>query len=430
MLWGCSSLGLEIDNPSMPGDLADGYLQDDLASASEHDLASASDLSVRLGADLSSPPKDGSTADGLLDGGAGDASGPAMLFASTRSFSAGSKPWGVVVGDFNKDNALDVAVTDYGGTSVRVLLGDGMGSFGVPKDTTVGPQPTGIASADFNSDGVLDLVVGSGVPSQLPGTWSTAIYGLLGNGDGTFSVLTYSFPVPAGCPAISVADFTSDNRPDVMLLCSGIFANPGLLFLTDTANGTFVVSDGFIAAAATADPQSDALALAAADFNSDGNQDVITRDKIFLGNGNGTLQTPTITGLSIRTAVATADFDLNGSLDVGYSVGFQVGIAGGDNMGGFGAPTSYPTGQAPHGMAVGDFNTDGKPDIVVANYSEHYVTVLLGKGDGTFPTSSNIDVVLNDTPTSVAVGDFNSDGKPDIVVADQVAVQVLINTSR
>jgi len=74
-------------------------------------------------------------------------------------------------------------------------------------------------------------------------------------------------------------------------------------------------------------------------------------------------------------------------------------------------------------VAVGDFNGDGKPDLVVANsgsgqsgYSDGSVSVLLGQGDGTFHTAVNYTAGL--APRSVAVGDLNGDGKPDMAVAN------------
>src|SRR5437660_165594 len=78
----------------------------------------------------------------------------------------------------------------------------------------------------------------------------------------------------------------------------------------------------------------------------------------------------------------------------------------------------FPTGgNDPASVAVGDFNGDGKLDLAVANIGSNSVAVLLGNGDGTFqvPLSS----LVGDAPAFVAVGDFNGDGKPDLVVANR-----------
>jgi FG-GAP-like repeat len=88
--------------------------------------------------------------------------------------------------------------------------------------------------------------------------------------------------------------------------------------------------------------------------------------------------------------------------------------------------TSSPVGAGVHptSVGVGDFNGDGNLDFAVANASDNTVSVFLGKGDGTFtPASKSPYTVVacflcNGVPTSVAVGDFNGDGKPDLAIAN------------
>jgi len=70
--------------------------------------------------------------------------------------------------------------------------------------------------------------------------------------------------------------------------------------------------------------------------------------------------------------------------------------------------TTYATGSNPWGIAVGDFNGDGKPDLAVTNTSDNTVSILLGNGDGTF--QPHVDYPTGSRPTSVVVGDFNRDG--------------------
>ena len=88
----------------------------------------------------------------------------------------------------------------------------------------------------------------------------------------------------------------------------------------------------------------------------------------------------------------------------------------------FGSPKSYPVGTSPVAVAVGDFNGDGKPDIAVANSGnpgigdDGNVSILLGNGDGTFQLANNIAAGKN--PISIVLGDFNRDGRLDVVVAN------------
>src|SRR5438874_3113235 len=76
----------------------------------------------------------------------------------------------------------------------------------------------------------------------------------------------------------------------------------------------------------------------------------------------------------------------------------------------------FAVGTIPFSVAMGDFNGDGKPDLAVANFDSNTVSVLLGNGDGTF--RAPLTVGVGNGPTSVAVGDFNGDGKLDLAVAD------------
>ncbi|CAF1097715.1 unnamed protein product [Rotaria sp. Silwood1] len=166
-------------------------------------------------------------------------------------------------------------------------------------------------------------------------------------------------------------------------------------------------------------------AVAVADFNHDGNLDIVVANSddntltVILGNGiNDTLGQGIFSTGTSPQSVAVADFNLDEKLDIvvansgNHTVTVILGNGVNDTIG----QSSFSTGKNPRSVAVVDFNLDGKPDVVIANYVDNTVTVLLGNGVNdtigqvTFPTGGN--------PRSVAVGDFNLDGKPDIVVAN------------
>jgi hypothetical protein len=83
--------------------------------------------------------------------------------------------------------------------------------------------------------------------------------------------------------------------------------------------------------------------------------------------------------------------------------------------GSFGAKVDYATGRGPQSVAIGDLNGDGKPELVTANTYGTTVSVLVNRGDGSFLAKD--DYEAGDGPTSVAIGDLNGDGKPDLAVA-------------
>jgi hypothetical protein len=90
----------------------------------------------------------------------------------------------------------------------------------------------------------------------------------------------------------------------------------------------------------------------------------------------------------------------------------------------FAGAKSYATGDSPSSVAIGDLNADGKPDLATANFHAHTVSVLPNRGDGSF--QARRDYWTGGRPFSVAIGDLNGDGKPDLAIANG-AVAVLLN---
>jgi hypothetical protein len=125
--------------------------------------------------------------------------------------------------------------------------------------------------------------------------------------------------------------------------------------------------------------------------------------------------------------VAVADFNGDGKADLAtlnWNSNGSVSVALGNGQGSFQSPTDYPVGQYPSSVVAGDFNGDGKLDLAVANDGDlsagappTTVSVLLGKGDGTFQPATSFSVAGYGA-FSIAIGDFNGDGKADLAVAN------------
>jgi len=136
-------------------------------------------------------------------------------------------------------------------------------------------------------------------------------------------------------------------------------------------------------------------------------------------------------------AVAVAIGDVNGDgradLVVADYTGNSVSVLLGNGDGTFSGPTSYAAGNYPYAVALADVNGDGHPDIVCANLNLNHLTlggvvsVLLGKGDGTFAPAVNY--VAGNNLSSVVLADFNADGHIDIATADVASgnVAILLN---
>jgi len=141
-------------------------------------------------------------------------------------------------------------------------------------------------------------------------------------------------------------------------------------------------------------------AVAVADVNGDGHPDLVVANgcltstnctysgvSVLLGNGDGTFQTAVTytTGQSDATSIAVGDFNGDGHPDivVANDSGLSVLLVKGDGT--FHSAVIYSSGGSlPSSVAIGDVNGDGHPDLVVANWASHTVGVLLGKGAGTF----------------------------------------------
>lgn len=102
----------------------------------------------------------------------------------------------------------------------------------------------------------------------------------------------------------------------------------------------------------------------------------------------------------------------------------SIGIALGNGDGTFGPVKGYAVGTQPDGLAVGDFNGDGKLDLAVADFGSNQVSILLGNGNGTFQT--HVDYSCGGGPTCVVVGDFNKDGYLDVASSNDGGNNVTI----
>jgi archaellum component FlaF (FlaF/FlaG flagellin family) len=122
-------------------------------------------------------------------------------------------------------------------------------------------------------------------------------------------------------------------------------------------------------------------------------------------------------------SIATGDFNKDGKLDVVMITGNGFSLALGNGDGTFQAPVTYAT-QLAYSLAVADFNGDGNLDLVVANLDPSTVSVYLGNGDGTF--QAPIDSNTTDGSYFVVVGDFNNDEIPDLAVIDPPYISVLL----
>jgi len=146
--------------------------------------------------------------------------------------------------------------------------------------------------------------------------------------------------------------------------------------------------------------------------------------RILLGNGNGAFSAavpPTYPVGGSPQFITVGDFNGDKKLDLAVANGSDnnVSILLGNGDGTFSNPApTYNVGKFPKSLAAGDFNADHKLDLAVANEADNNVSILLGNGDGTFSNPPNPTYSVGTAPVSITTGDFNSDNKLDLAVAN------------
>jgi hypothetical protein len=253
-------------------------------------------------------------------------------------------------------------------------------------------------------------------PSPGGGTSNTAFLEVTRSAPVVLSASNYS--VGSGPESVAVADFRGTGRLDLAL--ANLYSNT-VSVLLGNGDGTFQTPMDYEAGGGP-------FSVAVGDFNGDGRLDLVvalccSTVGILLGNGDGSFKAPVeyATGNG-PLSVAVGDFNGDGKLDLvtanegdGKSDG-TVSVLLGKGDGTFQTHMDYPAGVAPWSVAVGDFNGDGKLDLAVANSYSNTVSILLGKGNGTF--RPQMTYATGPQPISVAVGDVNHDGKLDLAVAN------------
>jgi hypothetical protein len=319
------------------------------------------------------------------------------------------------VADLNRDNKLDMVIANSESATVGVLIGKGDGTFakvatygtGSPyaNDMDSATGPLSVAVGDLDGDGKPDIVSAN----TSPGTVSV----LLAKGDGTFAP-----HVEYGCGKkpyhVVLGDMDGDEMLDI------VTAN----YDSDTVSVLLGKGDGTFAAkldSATGDgPRTAVLG----DVNGDGKLDVVTTNvlastvSVLLGAGDGSLGdkrdfplggTPS----SLLAATALGDLNADDKLDLVVATG-QVSVMLGTGDGSFAEPVSYPAGSdSPSAVALGDLNGDGKPDVLAITNSS--IAVLLGQGDGTLGNRRNFPPASR--PAMAVIADMNGDRTMDVAIA-------------
>ena len=350
--------------------------------------------------------------------------GPAGTFGGSATAPAGSQPYFPAVADVNRDGRLDLLVTDSFGNTLRTYLGNGTAAptpFPTILLRNLSNTPRGLAVADFDADGFLDAAV-----TLLTGNEVAVLYG---DGTGNFPALV-SLTTGPGPVTVTAGDFNDDGRIDI-----AVAANDQVQIFRKGGGRTFLAPTSIAAPPGL-------QVIVTADFERDGDLDLAVTHStlngvvVYLGNGAGGFTphagSPFSTGAGTQPwALVTADFNRDGIPDLATQSPPQdrVLVLQGDGVGGFGAPVGFPVGPNPNLITADDFDRDGILDVVSADGFANTVSLLRGAGSATIDSGSflpALSFVAAQVPFAPIGGDFDRDGRPELVVVDQGLSQVVV----
>ena len=314
----------------------------------------------------------------------------ASSFAAKVDFATGTTIYYVAMGDVDGDGKPDLVVANSNFVNISVFRNTSTSgsisasSFAAKVDFATGTFPTSVAIGDVDGDGKPDLVVSSAGSSNISVLRNTSTSGTI---DATSFAAKVDFAAGNFPYTVAIGDLDGDGKPDLVSANQNT-GNVSVLRNTSTP--------GSITAAAKVDfpvgttPRS----LAISDVDGDGKPDLVVAN-----SGSSTV-----------------------------SVLLNTSTSGSITAASFAAKVDFATGASPYFVAIGDIDGDGKPDFVSANNGSPYsISVLRNTStSGSISAAAKVDFATGTAPLSVAIGDVDGDGIPEVAAANNGATFVSV----
>jgi hypothetical protein len=342
------------------------------------------------------------------------------------------------IGDLDGDGKADLAVTNYNSSTVSIFRNTstvaGTISYASKVDFNTGINPISISVGDLDGDGKADLAVANN------GRITVSILRNISTGVGSISYATkVDYATGSNPRSVKIGDLDADGKSDLTLANRG--NNSVSIFLNTTATAGTISYANKVDFTTGTSPES----VSIGDLDGDGKADLAVANSqsntvsIFRNSstGAGTISYASKVDYTTGTypiSVSIGDLDGDGKADLAITnyTNLTVSILRNTGTGAgtisYASKVDYTTGTAPYSVSIADLDGDGKTDLAIANQSSNTLSILRNTSTaaGTISYASKVDFTTGTSPQSVAIGDFDGDGKSDLAVANNNSGNVSI----